>query len=309
MATIKYKENGEWQELAIGGGGGGSIAVDEALSLTSENPVQNKVITKELSDKVNLRFIYAGETQEERDYNLETLRLLDEGFAACLYLKDTEMSIPCISYVKVDNQWRFDIALTATSSLYLYFDEDGVVQGNLNDLLREVLSVNKNVDTEHVKKVISYYSDMWTSHAEFYTIAKTLSHSDGALYIAWSCDFDSDGTPLRVYADYTRYGLNEVDVYNVNGSRLGSVTFPLSFSINSTNYNYASFKPLCDLHMQRGEFTIAEYNGSIFTVYRPISAEFVYENNTQYWMITIFKNSEFVTYRLGPDGRLTSTTN
>jgi hypothetical protein len=288
---------------------GGSIAVDEALSLTSENPVQNKVITKELSDKVNLRFIYAGETQEERDYNLETLRLLDEGFAAEMYFKEAELIMPCISYELTDNQWRFVVAFGATTPLYVYFDEDGVRQANLNDLLREVLSVNKNCDTEHVKRVISYYSNIEISHMEFYTIAKTLPHSDGALYITWSCDFDSDGKPLRVYADYTRYGLNEVDVYDVNGSRLGSVTFPLIFNINGTNNDYASFKSLCDIHMLRGEFTITDNNNSNFTAYRPISAEFIYENNTQYWLITIFKNSEFVTYRLGPDGILTKITN
>ena len=37
---------------AIGGGsGGGSITVDSALSATSENPVQNKVIKAALDDK------------------------------------------------------------------------------------------------------------------------------------------------------------------------------------------------------------------------------------------------------------------
>lgn len=42
MATIKYKENGEWVELSIGGGG--SITLDSEMSDTSTNAVQNKVI-------------------------------------------------------------------------------------------------------------------------------------------------------------------------------------------------------------------------------------------------------------------------
>lgn len=36
------------------GGSGGSITVDDALSATSENPVQNKVIKIALDDKISL---------------------------------------------------------------------------------------------------------------------------------------------------------------------------------------------------------------------------------------------------------------
>ena len=43
MATIKYKdENGDWQEIAIGGGD--SITLDSEMSDTSTNAVSNKVI-------------------------------------------------------------------------------------------------------------------------------------------------------------------------------------------------------------------------------------------------------------------------
>ena len=37
-----------------GGGGGGSVTVDAALSETSENPVQNKVIAEALTGKVSV---------------------------------------------------------------------------------------------------------------------------------------------------------------------------------------------------------------------------------------------------------------
>ncbi len=54
-----------------GGGGGGSITVDDALSHTSTNPVQNKVVTAALSDisaTINmdayLDLIIAGNTSE-----------------------------------------------------------------------------------------------------------------------------------------------------------------------------------------------------------------------------------------------------
>lgn len=38
-----------------GGGGGGSVTVDSALSATSRNPVQNRVITEALSGKASYR--------------------------------------------------------------------------------------------------------------------------------------------------------------------------------------------------------------------------------------------------------------
>lgn len=51
MATIKYKdENGQWQEIAIGGGG--SITLDSEMSDTSTNAVSNKVIKEYVDNAV-----------------------------------------------------------------------------------------------------------------------------------------------------------------------------------------------------------------------------------------------------------------
>jgi hypothetical protein len=49
MATIKYKDpaTNQWVEIPTG------VTVDSALSNTSENPVQNKVITSALNGKVD----------------------------------------------------------------------------------------------------------------------------------------------------------------------------------------------------------------------------------------------------------------
>lgn len=64
MATIKYKnENGQWQEIATGGGGG-TVEVDMEMSDTSENAVANRVIKEyvdalipsEYSDEFNNDF-------------------------------------------------------------------------------------------------------------------------------------------------------------------------------------------------------------------------------------------------------------
>lgn len=42
------------EKLSGSGGGGGSVTVDAALSETSENPVQNKVIAEALTGKVSV---------------------------------------------------------------------------------------------------------------------------------------------------------------------------------------------------------------------------------------------------------------
>ena len=57
MATIKYlNENGEYEEVAVGGGGGGSIEVDNEMSDTSNNAVANRVIKKYIDDLTPIEF-------------------------------------------------------------------------------------------------------------------------------------------------------------------------------------------------------------------------------------------------------------
>lgn len=51
MATIKYRDPATEQWVEIPVGGGSSVTVDSALSSTSENPVQNKVINSALNGK------------------------------------------------------------------------------------------------------------------------------------------------------------------------------------------------------------------------------------------------------------------
>lgn len=62
MATIKYKDPATEQWVEIPVGGGSSVTVDSALSSTSENPVQNKVINSALNGKVN-NTAYSAETR------------------------------------------------------------------------------------------------------------------------------------------------------------------------------------------------------------------------------------------------------
>lgn len=62
MATIKYKDPATEQWVEIPVGGGSSVTVDSALSSTSENPVQNKVINSALNGKVD-NTAYSAETR------------------------------------------------------------------------------------------------------------------------------------------------------------------------------------------------------------------------------------------------------
>lgn len=75
MAVQRYRNsNGEWVVLGeelktINGqsligegnitieGGGGSVTIDSELSATSENPVQNKVITPALAAKADITYV------------------------------------------------------------------------------------------------------------------------------------------------------------------------------------------------------------------------------------------------------------
>lgn len=50
MATIKYKDENGWQEIAIGGGG--SITLDSEMSDTSTNAVSNKVIKEYVDSSI-----------------------------------------------------------------------------------------------------------------------------------------------------------------------------------------------------------------------------------------------------------------
>lgn len=60
MATINYKDpnSGNWVEISTGGT---NITVDSVLSSTSENPVQNKVVTAAINNKVG-KTDYASKT-------------------------------------------------------------------------------------------------------------------------------------------------------------------------------------------------------------------------------------------------------
>jgi hypothetical protein len=81
MATIKYKdENGQWQEIAIGGGE--SVEVVDNLESESTTAALSANQGRVLKEKmVVLRELLQGDSGEIKAYNLETLQLVKENKA------------------------------------------------------------------------------------------------------------------------------------------------------------------------------------------------------------------------------------
>jgi hypothetical protein len=210
--------------------------------------------------------------------------------------------------MKEEGQWRIPlsfVSLAGAADIYLYFEESGRMNMNIQDDLYATLSVNKNFGKEHVKEVISHYTDYNVAHMELVTIAKTLPNSDGALYTTWECEFDSERNPLRVYASYNRGGLNHIDVFDLDGSLITTVALPLALDVNGSNNDYVALGKYGKILISKGEFAV---HGSS-SYHRPLSVKFADENNEPVFYITILNDLEFVTYRLDPNGRLTLTTN
>ena len=127
--------------VANSGGGGGSIAVDDALSLESTNPVQNKVLTEALEGKVNKRFIYFGDSEEELNYNLETLSLLGSADAAELYTAEGmvfQFSVdaneqPCFISVSMWGLYLNYVPGISINDIYITIGSTGLVEMHTPD--------------------------------------------------------------------------------------------------------------------------------------------------------------------------------
>lgn len=74
MPVLKVRVNGEWIEVSAGSGGGATV--DNSLSTTSENPVQNKAVT----EAINSLNVLVGTTSVEDQIKaaLASLRNLEE---------------------------------------------------------------------------------------------------------------------------------------------------------------------------------------------------------------------------------------
>ena len=313
MATIKYKDgNGQWQKIAVGGGGqGGSIAVDDALSLESTNPVQNKVVTEVLEGKTGFRYLYPGANDEEKAYNLETLRMLNAGFKGNLFLGEPDS--PQLNTILVaslrEEQWQFisiDVLIIGGLNAWYYIDETGEQQIQMDESAMEDLIYNKvmfpfAINKYHRAKLIEILANTDTIQAQMYTIARNTEHNNGAIYFAWKAVFGDDGNVLGAYAYYYNNGLC-IDAFNPDGSAAGTITLPIRVG-DSSIYNV--YNDLGYDFLRNGDMNVIVKVDAL-AEYHPISIKPVdqYDSYKGY-LITILRDLKLETYLLLPDGSFT----
>ena len=344
---IKYKdENETWQEIAIEGGGvtivdnlesedttaalsanqgrvlkemveklpsggGGSIAVDDALSLESANPVQNKVLTEVLEGKTGFRYLYPGANDEEKAYNLETLRMLNAGFKGNLFLGEPDS--PQFNTILVaslrEEQWQFisiDILLIGGLNAWYYIDETGEQQIQMDESAMEDLLYNKvmfpfAINKDHRAKLIEILANTDTIQAQMYTIARGTGHNNGAIYFAWKAVFGDDGNVLGAYAYYYNNGIC-IDAFNPDGSAAATITLPIRVG-DSSIYNV--YNDLGYDFLRNGDMNVIVKVDAL-AEYHPISIKPVdqYDSYKGY-LITILRDLKLETYLLLPDGSFT----
>ena len=226
------------------GGGGGSIAVDDALSLESTNPVQNKVLTEALEGKVNIRYVYVGYDEKEREYNLETLNILmssDEVVPTFEYqFIDTQLGVPFPCFLAmVRNQVGFYCdgyfkMMEANSPLYAslpaktYFyalQEDGTLTNN-----GELIGLYSPTYIRGIDKSTSHYSALRNDIALNIMPCVALEGGEGGGKRSYALS-----TNIVHYGDkgiqivyISKYGTKMLRIFD--GTSVRDVSFPLDLS-------------------------------------------------------------------------------
>lgn len=184
-------------DITISGGGGGSVTVDSALSNSSTNPVQNKVIYSALQDKVtrtDVGQIYAGNIEmltdgygkyygipedhvrDEADYILATEDYVDEAVSAA-YSKPSD-GIPKTDLASAvqTSLGKADTALQAeTDPIFVASVAYGITQTDINNWNAKTSNVGTitGITMNGVSKGTSGVVDLGTvitSHQQLKTI-------------------------------------------------------------------------------------------------------------------------------------------
>lgn len=307
LATKEYVDDA----VANSGGGGGSIAVDNALSSTSTNPVQNKVLTEVLEGKTGFRYLYPGANDEEKAYNLETLRMLNAGFKGNLFLGEPDS--PQFNTILVaslrEEQWQFisiDILLIGGLNAWYYIDETGEQQIQMDESVMEDLLYNKvmfpfAINKDHRAKLIEILANTDTIQAQMYTIARQTGHNNGAIYFAWKAVFGDDGNVLGAYAYYYNNGIC-IDAFNPDGSAADTITLPIRVG-DSSIYNV--YNDLGYDFLRNGDMNVIVKVDAL-AEYHPISIKPVDQYDSfKGYLITILRDLKLETYLFLPDGSFT----
>lgn len=301
------------EELPSGGTGssGDSIAVDSALSLESTNPVQNKVLTEALEGKTDFRYLYQGANEEEKAYNLETLRMLNAGFKGDVIMTMGEDGFAVVTTVSYSNdgQWRFiliELLLLGGLTTYYYIDETGVLQiyfdeSAIQGTLYNTVMFPFPLNNDHRKVIVDKLINTNTIQAQMYTIAKLKGHNNGSIYFAWEAVFDDDMNALGVYAYYYDNGIC-IDCINLDGSIASKIQLPIRVG-NPSVYNVQN--DLGYRFLKWGDRNVIVKVDST-AEYHPISIKQVEEyDSSKGYLITILRDLKLETYLFLPDGSFT----
>lgn len=198
LATQKlylYKD-GTWYSVA--GSGGGSIDIDDVLSLTSENPVQNKIITAELNNKIEADYISATRPILYNDStgvisaNIDTVVGTNSDYLITSGAVETAITNALVSGVVYKGTWEAT-GQTDYSSItkpvkkgWLYFVDGSTTINDIEWKTGDFLLINSNVTASgtitDVKKIDNTEStDIVRLNAAQIIINKTIDADDNTI--------------------------------------------------------------------------------------------------------------------------------
>ena len=172
-------------------GGGGSVTVDSELSTTSENPVQNKVITNALSDKAQMIELTQAEYNALVDKDPDTLYAITDAPTIDMsnyYSKDEtddlldekqETLVSGTNIKTINNE-----SLLGSGNINIQGGGSSYTAGDGIDITNDVISVTGKADTTAVTQV----NNALTAHT-----ANTNVHVTAAEKETWNSKSDFSG--------------------------------------------------------------------------------------------------------------------
>lgn len=179
MLKVKTVADGKVTEYEFGEGGGGSVTVDDELSTSSTNPVQNKVITGALNNKVESSL-----------------------------MKKCEL----VEIIGTNNKWDKSIAqvgfLYKNGNVYTGGNYDNYVYGDYipvqpNDVIRFYYVQQSQVKELQVGVVASYDSSKTIDSSSSVSDVKTYTVPNGINYIRITMMGDFNSSAMAIINDAT----------------------------------------------------------------------------------------------------------
>ena len=166
---------------AKGGGGGGSVTVDDALSTTSTNPVQNKVVTSAVQSKADIQTVSAlADAVQGLDSDVQSLQTEKADASTVTALSGTVSGLQTVVQSKADAQMVTALSGTVTG-LQTSKADKSYVDGELADKAdaQTVSDLSDTVTSLQTDKADKSYVD--TQLATKASTATATASSDGLM--------------------------------------------------------------------------------------------------------------------------------